>query len=240
MVTVTRPFKSSAAYYARYRPGYPAELIGRLAEATGVTRESRVLDLGCGPGTIAIPMAAHAGEVVAIDREPEMIAELTAPPNVRALVASAEDVGESWGSFQLVTAGRSFHWFDAELVLDRLSTMTPTVALLGDHLHESEARMRMLAIAAEIVGRPTTRTKAFDYAETLRASAFSDVELLSVTIEHVWTPDELISVAYSMSVASPELLGDRRAEFEERVRTELAGEHREVRKSDAVVGRLST
>ena len=236
---MTRPFKSAAAYYARYRPGYPQELIAQLAEATGVTETSRVLDLGCGPGTVAIPMAAHAGEVVAVDREPRMIGELRelGPANVTAVEASAEDVDESWGGFQLVTAGRSFHWFDAELVLARLAAMTPAVALIGDHLHESEARMRTLAVAAELIGQPTTRTKAFDYAATLRASAFSNVEVISVTVEHVWTPDELIGLAYSMSVSAPELFGDRRAEFEERIRTELAGEHREPATSDAVVGR---
>jgi hypothetical protein len=100
--------------------------------------------------------------------------------------------------------------------------------------------MRMLAIAADLVGQPTTRTKKFDYAETLRASEFSDVAVLSVTVEHVWTPEELIGVAYSMSVASPELLGDRRSDFEARVRRELAGEHRELATSDAVVGRQRT
>ena len=237
---MTRPFKRSAAYYASYRPGYPPELIARLVEATGVDHGARVLDLGCGPGTIAIPIAAYAGEVVAVDREPEMLAELRrdAPPNVRAVEAQAEDVDETWGSFQLVTAGRSFHWFDAPLVFERLATMTPAVALLGDHMQQSEARMRTLAIAAELLGAPTIETQTFRYADMLAASAFSDVEVLSVEAEHRWTPDDLIGLAYSMSVASPERFGDRRTEFEDRVRTELAGEHREQVTVDAVIGRM--
>ena len=84
-----RPFRTAAAYYTRYRPGYPPELIARLAQATGVDRDARVLDLGCGPGTLAIPLAGFAGEVVAVDVEPEMLDQLrrAAPPNVTVVEA---------------------------------------------------------------------------------------------------------------------------------------------------------
>ena len=52
-------------------------------------RDARVLDLGCGPGTLAIPMAGFAGEVVAVDVEPEMLDQLrrAAPPNVTVVEA---------------------------------------------------------------------------------------------------------------------------------------------------------
>ena len=137
-----RPFRTAAAYYVRYRPAYPPTLIARLAEATGLDRETRVLDLGCGPGSLAIPLAAHAGEVVAVDVEPEMISELSrsAPPNVTPVEARAEDVDEGWGSFRLATAGRAIHWFDASLVLDNLARVTSTVALCADDSRESEAQ----------------------------------------------------------------------------------------------------
>src|SRR5262249_45184475 len=121
-----RPFRTAAPYYARYRPAYPPELIELLAGAANVNEAARVLDLGCGPGLLAIPLTSYAGEVVAVDVEPDMIAELGrgAPPNVAAVEARAEDVDQSWGPFQLATAGRAFHWFDAPLVLDRLAALT--------------------------------------------------------------------------------------------------------------------
>ncbi len=71
-------FRGTAWHYARYRPGYPPVLIERLAEAAGLGPASRVLDVACGTGPIAVPLAAYVGEVVAIDREPEMLAELRA------------------------------------------------------------------------------------------------------------------------------------------------------------------
>jgi SAM-dependent methyltransferase len=237
---VTRPFRTTAPYYARYRPAYPPELITRLAEAAGVGRDARVLDLGCGPGTVAIPFAAHAGEVVALDREPAMIAELrrVAPPNLVVIEGQAEDVDESWGSFRLATAGRSFHWFDAPFVLQRLTAVTPAVALLGDDSRDSEAQSLTLAIAAELIDAPSIARPKFRYEDILHAGPFSDVEVISVEVERTWTPDELIGMAYSTSAASLERLGDRREEFEARIRAELEPEYRERVGVDAVLGRL--
>ena len=124
-------FESTAPWYARYRPRYPAELIERLVAASGLDAGSRVLDLGAGPGHVATAVAAYVGEVVAVDVEAGMLAQIDAP-NVRTLVGPAEDVDVSWGRFDLVTAGRSFHWFDAGVMFERLPLVTEHLALLGD------------------------------------------------------------------------------------------------------------
>jgi ubiquinone/menaquinone biosynthesis C-methylase UbiE len=236
---VPRPFRTAAPYYLRYRPGYPPELIAQLARRAGLDRDSRVLDLGCGPGSLAIPLAAHAGEVVAVDAEPEMIAELSraAPPNVTAVQAAAEDVGDRFGSFRLATAGRAMHWFDTGRVLDNLSRITPMVALCADDSKDSEAQSLVLSLAAELVERRPGRGPAPRYADILSASPFSDIEVLSVEVERTWTADELIGFAYSTSTASPERLGERRAEFEQRVHRQVRREYRERVPVDAVVGR---
>jgi ubiquinone/menaquinone biosynthesis C-methylase UbiE len=236
---LSRPFRTAAPYYRRYRPGYPTELIEQLAHAAGLDRDSRVLDLGCGPGSLAIPLAAHAGEVVAVDAEPEMIAELSqaAPPAVSAVEGRAEDVDERFGSFRLATAGRAMHWFDAARVLDNLSRMTPMVALCADDSKDSEAQSLVLALAAELVEKPLPRGPAPRYAEILSASPFSRVEVLSVQVERIWTPDDLIGFAYSTSTASPARLGERRAEFERRVREQVRRVYSERVGVDAVVGR---
>jgi ubiquinone/menaquinone biosynthesis C-methylase UbiE len=109
-------FRGTAWYYARYRPGYPAVLIERLAVAAGLGLESRVLDIACGTGPIAVPLAALVGEVVAIDREPEMLDELraTAPANVTVREADAGTVDASLGTFELVTIGRALHWLGGD------------------------------------------------------------------------------------------------------------------------------
>ena len=239
--TVNRPFRTAAPHYARYRPGYPPELIALLVDAAGVTRADRVLDLGCGPGSLAIPLARHAGEVVAVDAEPEMIAALgeAAPTNLRAVLARAEEVDESWGAFQLAVAGRSFHWFDAAVVLANLARITPAIALCADDHQDSHAQSLALKIANRFLDPSPPRTPLRRYADILAHSAFSDVETISVEVERTWTADELIGFVYSTSSASPERLGGRRSEFEEQLRDEAGGTYSERVPVDAVIGRLS-
>jgi hypothetical protein len=156
---------------------------------------------------------------------------------VIAIQARAEDVDESWGSFRLVTAGRAFHWFDTELVLGRLKLLTSALALVADETGASEAQTRTLRIAAELIDDPPIRRPTFRYADILRSSAFSEVEVISIEVERTWTRDELIGMAYSTSAASPERLGRRTADFERRVRQELRPSYRERVSVDAVIGR---
>jgi 2-polyprenyl-3-methyl-5-hydroxy-6-metoxy-1,4-benzoquinol methylase len=235
----SRPFRTAAAYYLRYRPGYPPALIDRLANAAGVDRRSRVIDLGCGPGSLAIPLAAHAAEVVAVDAEPEMIAELSgaAPPNVRAVEARAEDVDESWGAFQLATIGRALHWFDAPLVLDNLARITPTVALCSDDIPQSPLQSFALALANELIDEPPIERPKFRYADILLTSPFSEIETISAEVDRSWTADDLIGFVYSTAIASPGRLGDRRAELEHRIRAHLDSPRHERVRVDAVIGR---
>jgi SAM-dependent methyltransferase len=153
-------FRGTARYYTRYRPAYPPELIERLAAAAGLDGTGRLLDLGTGPGLLAVALAPHVGEVVAVDPEPEMLAEL--PSGIRAVHARAEDVDESRGTFRLVTIGRAFHWMDGPLVLDRLARVTRQLALVADAHEDSEAQTALLEIARELLGeRPASSSRRF-------------------------------------------------------------------------------
>ena len=233
-------FRGTAPYYVRYRPGYPDDLLEQLSAAAGLDGTGRLLDLGCGPGTVAIPLAARVEEVLAVDREPEMLDELRrlAPPNVVALEASAEDVGPAWGTFRLATIGRALHWFDGERVLVRLVAVTPAVALLGDALDQSEALSAVLEIARELLGeQPPMREPGIRYEQALAGSAFCDVEELWSIVERTWTVDQLIGFAYSTSFASPSRVGDRRHEFESMLRTGLRPYYRERLQVSVLLGR---
>lgn len=235
-------FRGTAWYYAHFRPGYPPELIERLASAAGLGQTSRVLDVACGTGLVAIPLAARAGEVVAADAEPEMLAmlRLVAPANVTAVEARGEDVDESWGAFDLVTIGRALHWLGGGPFLERLVPLTRQVALLGDRIADSEAHSIVLDVAQEVAGeRPKAPAWGVRYEEALAGSAFSDVLDLSVEIVRTWTRDDLAGWAFSTSFASPERLGARRDEFERELRARLAPRYEERVTVVALLGRLS-
>jgi SAM-dependent methyltransferase len=231
-------FQGTGSYYARYRPGYPPELLARLAAAAGLDGTGRLLDLACGTGQLAVPLAAYAEEVVAADREPDMLAEIHGPPHLRTVLADAEGIDESWGEFRLVTIGRAFHWLDGPAVLDRLARITPQVALVGDKGEDSSAYTDVLAVSVELFGaRPAMKQPTVRYAESLAASAFSDVTELSLKVERTWTVDELIGLAYSTSFASPARVGERREEFERTLRERLQPAYRERVTVEALLGR---
>jgi len=229
-------FRGTAWYYTRYRPGYPPELIERLATAAGLDGTGRLLDLGTGTGLLAVALAPHVDEVVAVDPEPEMLAEL--PPGIRAVQARAEDVDESWGTFRLATIGRALHWMDGPLVLDRLARITRQLALVADTHEDSEAQTSLLEIARELLGeRPAPQQPTVRYAEALARSPFSDVLEITVEVERTWTIEQLIGYAYSTSFASLQRVGDRREEFERAVRERLKPSYRERVPVDALLGR---
>ena len=215
-------FRGTASHYAQFRSRYPEELLRQLAEWAGLDGTGRLLDLGCGPGFLAVPLSAYVAEVIAVDPEPEMLAQMEARPNVRGLVGRAEDVDESWGTFRLATIGRAFHWMDGPVVLERLARVTPQLALVGDRLEESDAQVTVRDIAEELFGeRPAMKQPNVRYEESLAGSAFSDVVELRVEVERTWTVDQLIGLAYSTSYGAPHRVGYRREEFERELRARL-------------------
>ncbi len=105
--------------YAAYRPGLPASFYQRIDTIVRI-RGSRSLDLGTGPGTIALELGALGSSVVGIDVSVEQIAtakriarERNLEDSVQFRVASAESTGLDASSFDLVTAGQCWHWFDS-------------------------------------------------------------------------------------------------------------------------------
>ncbi len=68
-------YGGAAAHYARGRAAYPPELIDLLVTELGPDRRDRLLDLGCGPGSLTVLLAPHFAEVVAVDADGGMVAE---------------------------------------------------------------------------------------------------------------------------------------------------------------------
>src|SRR5688572_19332228 len=68
-------FRGSAPYYAQGRLPYAPELVDRLVEVLALDGRGRLLDVGCGPGTLTLPLAACFAEAVGIDPDLEMLAE---------------------------------------------------------------------------------------------------------------------------------------------------------------------
>ncbi|GHJ47629.1 type 11 methyltransferase [Catellatospora sp. TT07R-123] len=103
-------FGAAATAYAEHRPDYAqAAVRWALEPAPGL----RVLDLGAGTGKLTAVLAALGADVVAVEPDPAMLAELRRTlPEVRALPGSAEAIALPDASVDAVLAGNAMHWFD--------------------------------------------------------------------------------------------------------------------------------
>ena len=63
-------FASTVAYYESARPPYGAAFFAAVAEKLGLDRSQRLLDIGAGPGILAIGFAPIAGKSSALIRSP--------------------------------------------------------------------------------------------------------------------------------------------------------------------------
>ncbi|MGH7077390.1 MAG: class I SAM-dependent methyltransferase [Acetobacteraceae bacterium] len=159
-------FITAAGHYRAGRVPYPPALIRRVAEAVGLRDADRVLDLGCGPGQLAIGFGYFAGDVIGLDPEPGMLAAATAAalgltPNVQFRQGSSYSLAATLGRFRLVTMGRSFHWMDRAATLERLDQLIErdgAVALFHDtHLEVPENDWRNAGGRSSSATRPMIR-----------------------------------------------------------------------------------
>jgi SAM-dependent methyltransferase len=112
---ITR-FSNRAENYAKYRPGYPAELLTILKSECGLTERSTIADVGSGTGILSEVFLRNGNKVFGIEPNAPMreFAErdLHQFPNFVSVDASAEATTLERGSIDFITAGQAFHWFD--------------------------------------------------------------------------------------------------------------------------------
>jgi SAM-dependent methyltransferase len=254
-----RRFRANVPFYARYRLGYPDSLIARVSAIVGLTPGTRVMDLGCGPGLLAIPFARAGMAVTAVDPEPEMLAALRVAAHeagvaIDAREGSSFDMPHDIGPFKLTTMGRSFHWMDRVATLRMLEhRVLPDGAVVlfhDEHPRTAENRWRrILHDVSNAYGRahsPHVReaeSPAYRSHEAiLLDSAFRGVERVGVFVRRELTMDDIVGLAFSLSISSPEKLGERAPAFEQELRAALAqhssdGRFVEIAELTAIIAR---
>ena len=103
-------FSKQASVYARYRPGYPPELLDHIL---GYVKERDVAwDCGTGNGQSAKILSSHFKKFFATDISQKQIDNAWQAPNIFYSIADEAHSGLANESVSLITVAQAIHWFN--------------------------------------------------------------------------------------------------------------------------------
>jgi len=237
-------YLGSAPYYVRGRPPYAPGLADALRRVLELDGQGRLLDVGCGPGVVTLPLAHLFAEVVGLDPDPGMLAEgarrvaAAGVGNIDWVRARAEDLPAGLGKFHVVTFAQSFHWMDRDRVAATVfELLEPGGALVHiSDLKEDQAHDRSdqlphslppFELIRELIRRylgpvPRAGQGFLRYgspdgeAIVMRNAGFQHLERMQIPAAgvQVRNADDLVAWVYSLSSSAPHLFEDRLDEFE--------------------------
>jgi SAM-dependent methyltransferase len=255
-------FAGTAPYYERgrlpYAPGL-ADAFGRaldlspsaLGRRGGRGQAVRLLDVGCGPGSVTLLLAHLFDEAVGLDADAGMLAEAARLASERGIEGTtwvrmrAEDLPASVGLFRAVVFAASFHWFDRPKVAAAAREMLdPQGAVVHVDSHHQDGpgdeglpHPPYPAAAIEEVrraylgrdrraGRGVRNISPDDEDGVFRAAGFEGPARVRVPDGRVLTRtlDDVVATVFSMSGTAPHLFGERLPAFESDLRGALLRE----------------
>jgi SAM-dependent methyltransferase len=234
-------YKGTAWYYSRYRPVYPPALERVVSDYFGLDERGVLLDLGCGPGPVALRLAPLFERIIAIDPEPEMIeegraqAEAAGVSNIDWRRGSSEDLSPALGRFRVVTMGNSFHWMDRARTLGALYDLIiygGGIAVVGEGAPipappPTRWRVAINDVVKKYLG---DRPLPWDPVKTdpeqmhpafIARSRFKDLTSHVESFDVTWTIDSMLGNLYSTSFCSKRVLDDRVEAFERDLRAAI-------------------
>jgi SAM-dependent methyltransferase len=122
-------FAGAAGYYEQGRFPYAPGLADTFARSLALDGQGRLLDVGCGPGTVTLRLAPLFGAAVGLDPDADMLAparmaaDRLGVGNATWVRQRAEALPAGLGSFRAVTFAASFHWMDRPRVASAVAAM---------------------------------------------------------------------------------------------------------------------
>jgi SAM-dependent methyltransferase len=237
-------YAGTARFYVIGRLPYPQAMADAIASELRLDGSGRLLDVGCGPGSVALLVSSLFEVVVGVDPDRGMVEEAERQADRRDVanaewhVLRAEDLPAGLGSFRVATFAQSFHWMDRRRVAAVvIGMLEPGGAWV--HVHATTHRgtqrdgpplprpepprdriddlVRAYLGPVRRAGRgvlPKGPPSGED--EILAATALDGPHELTVGGGRVLerTEDEVVASVFSLSSSTPHLFGERAGEFE--------------------------
>ncbi|MFI7087578.1 class I SAM-dependent methyltransferase [Streptomyces anulatus] len=231
-------FAGTAERYLRYRSRYPDAALDEIARASRALG-GRVLDLGSGPGTVAIALAERGLDVIAVDPNPDMLVAGSRDAERRGVrlewVEGDSEHLPDVTDVATVTIGDAFHWMaphDEFLqALDRIVDPAGLLAVLTRrapgaprptwHSTIAEVQARYLDDDPQAAAHGYRATVDADTISVVKRSPFSRIRELRFPHTTTATIDEVVGRQYTRAFTSPAVLGDRLPAFDRALRVAL-------------------
>ncbi len=163
-------FSNRAAYYAKYRPRYPAAILSFMEKELGLSQGSLIADIGSGTGILSELFLTHGNIIFAVEPNMEMrrTAEehLSSYSGFRSVNGTAEETTLNSASIDFVTAAQAFHWFDpvkARLEFSRILKPPGWTILIWNIRRTSTPLMQAYdRLVSEYANRPYSRQVTHD------------------------------------------------------------------------------
>jgi SAM-dependent methyltransferase len=225
-------FGGAARSYDRYRPSYPAAAVGwALGSPPG---RVRVADLGSGTGLLARVLLGLGHDVVPVEPDAAMRAQLAAStPGLAPLAGTAESVPLPDGAVDAALAGQAYHWFDPDRAPAEIARVLRPGGVFAAIWNLRDESVPWVARLTEVayLEEPGERMGRRIHDEQLRAAGFGPVShaVFSHAVTH--TPDSLVELMKTRShyLAAPP---GGRAVIEDGLR-DLTATHPDLRGRDS-------
>lgn len=116
MTNSTQRFSNRVDNYAKYRPGYPADVTKLLKEQCGLSGSSVIADIGSGTGIFSKLLLDDDYIVYAVEPNEAMsqqaVLDLKGYPKFHSINGTAEATGLKNASVDLIVCAQAFHWFN--------------------------------------------------------------------------------------------------------------------------------
>jgi SAM-dependent methyltransferase len=211
-------FASTVPFYERARQPYGSGFFASVAKRLNFAPNDRLLDLGTGPGLLALGFAPFVCTIVGVDPEPAMLAAArhnaaTRGVALRLIEGKAETLPRDIGTFDIVTIGRALHWMDPGPTRDALRRVASAggVILVCSSSTASDDRNPWLTAYEALRKRFSEEAGVVRYRERdafFAASPFALAETITVETEHRVAVDHLADRILSMSSSSPDTIGE--------------------------------
>jgi SAM-dependent methyltransferase len=124
----SRLFDQEAERYDRCRPRYPDAVIDALLGPKPSRLE--VLDVGCGTGIAARPMAERGAKVLGVELAPRM-AEVAFRHGIDVEIGAFEEWDAAGRRFDRVTSAQAWHWLDMPAATAKAASLLRPNGILG-------------------------------------------------------------------------------------------------------------